>query len=95
MEDGDGDPPQDDRHGEEDRGLSDCEGSVFVAIKSCKVLERQGKEGDGDDQEDVGEQLEGEGGGQYDLLLEVKLSVLPDVHCIENCLVHSHDSCEI
>ena len=53
MEDGDGDPPQDDRHGEEDRGLSDCEGSVFVAISSCLVLERQGKEGDGDDQEDV------------------------------------------
>ena len=49
------------------------------------------KEGDGDDQQDVGEQLEGDGGGQDGLLLEVKLSVLPDVHRTENCLVHSHD----
>ena len=28
----DGDPPQDDRHDEKDRGLADCEGSVLAAI---------------------------------------------------------------
>ena len=55
VEDGDGDPPEDDRHGEEDRGLDDCEGNVFAAIGSWKVLERQGKKSDGDDEEDVGE----------------------------------------
>ena len=32
VEDGDGDPPEDDWHREEDRGLGDCEGGVFAAI---------------------------------------------------------------
>ena len=53
VEDGNGDPPEDDRHGEEDRGLGACEGGVLAAISSWKVLERQGKKSDGDDEEDV------------------------------------------
>ena len=52
------DPPEDDQHEEEDGGLGNCEGGVLTAIQYWALYEGQGKKCDGDDEKDVGEQLE-------------------------------------
>ena len=80
----DGDPPEDDWHGKEDRDIGKSEGGILVAIIRWTILERQGKKCDGDNQEDMRQKLEGERGAEDDLLFEVKLSVLPDVHGTKN-----------
>ena len=52
------DPPEDDQHKEEDRGLGNCEGGVLTAIQYWALCEGQGEKNDGDDEKDEGEQLE-------------------------------------
>ena len=56
-------------------------------VFSWAVVKRQGEEGDGDDEEDMGKELEGEGDAEDDLLLQVELLPLADVHGAEERLV--------
>ena len=67
------------------------------SVWSSAGLSPRGKasrQGDVDDQEDMGEELEGEGDAEDDLLLQVKLLLLADVHGAKERLVGGEESCE-
>ena len=67
------------------------------SVWSSAGLSPRGKasrQGDVDDQEDMGEELEGEGDAENNLLLQVKLLLLADVHGAKERLVGGEESCQ-